>query len=670
MKMRCKLIAFGILLQIVMMTSASTTNQAYNIDNNYYTDITNPHDCENDDLYDLEPQADNYNVTQWKSFFDNEITNVMSVLNIPGMSLSVVNSTDILYKKGYGYASLEESKLVDPDTTIFRLGSVSKLFTWTAVMQVYEQGLIDFDEDINTYLTAFKIKEKFNQPITMKHLITHSAGFEADWIWNGDATEETLLSLEDYMIKFQPRRVSPPGETTSYSNYGAGLAAYIVTQVSGLDYETFIEENIFDPLKMNYSTFRQPFPEHLKNNFASEYAFDDNGEPVLGLTEFVLDPPAGGLATTASDVAKFMMAHLNNGTVDSEQIMQDETTHQMHQRLFSNDPRLSGWTYGFVDTNFRGVRILHHGGAVARSGGIIFLLPDLDIGVYLSYNSETILSTVVILANFLESFFTLEPFSILYPTSTEGLDKFAGKYIQAGVWETTPYKLERVIDHLEVRITNDGYLLFKGQKFVRVDDLLFRADNSFWYIAFRENKNGKITYLMQGGFTQVPYEKLRGVANPTVAWIHHISCMTFLGLIGLEYPIRKIIEKLRKKEYKLDIKETFASRSSYRLSIFTSLAYFTIMIAFFIILFADFESRKLSISLLNVVAFLPYLIIPFSGLLLVSAIYSWIKNEGSLRNRILTSSNLIITGFHLWFIFFWNIVGFLFNYGVWIPYLG
>ncbi|MCK5159243.1 MAG: beta-lactamase family protein, partial [Candidatus Heimdallarchaeota archaeon] len=127
----------------------------------------------------------------------------MNYLKIPGMALSVVNSTNILYNKGYGYASLEENKTVNPDTTIFRIGSVSKLFTWTAVMQLYEQGLLDLDEDVNTYLSAFKIKKKFNQPITMKHLLTHSAGFEADWIWNGDATEETLLSLEDYIIQFQ-----------------------------------------------------------------------------------------------------------------------------------------------------------------------------------------------------------------------------------------------------------------------------------------------------------------------------------------------------------------------------------------------------------------------------------------------------------------------------------
>ncbi len=670
MKLSYKLTVSGILLLIVLITSVSATNQANSLEDNQFTDINPHYVCGNDDIDNLELQADNYNITQWKSFFDNEISSVMSVLNIPGMSLSIVNSTHTLYKKGYGYASLEESKLVDPDTTIFRLGSVSKLFTWTAVMQVYEQGLINFDEDVNTYLTAFKIKEKFNQPITMKHLITHSAGFEADWIWNGDATEETLLSLEEYVIKFQPRRVSPPGETTSYSNYGTGLAAYIVTQVSGLDYETYVEENIFNPLKMNSSTFRQPFPEQLKNNFSSEYAFNENGEPVLGLSEFVLDPPAGGLATTAADVANFMMAHLNNGTLDSVQIMEDETTHQMHQRLFANDPRLSGWAYGFVDTNYLGVRILHHGGAVARSGGIIFLLPDLDIGVFMSYNSEPVISTASILIEFLHNFFTLEPFSILYPTSTEGLEKFAGKYMQAGVWETTPYKLERVVDYLEVKITDSGYLLFKGQKFVKVDDLLFRADNSYWYIAFRENKNGKITYLMQGGFTQVPYEKANGIANPTAAWVHLIFCMTLLGVIGFEYPIRKLVEKLRKNERKLEERETFISKSSYRLSIFTSLAYFSIMCLFFIVLFVDFESRKVGISILNVIAFLPYLIIPFSGLLLVSTIYSWIKNEGSLRNRILTSSCLIVTGFHLWFIFFWNIVGFLFNYGVWIPYLG
>ncbi|MFW9853272.1 MAG: serine hydrolase domain-containing protein, partial [Candidatus Thorarchaeota archaeon] len=196
LNIKLKLIISCTLILIFALISPSLLIQTIKTDNNRLIENDPYYVCENNEIKNLEPQADNYNTTQWKSFFDNEITNVMSVLNIPGMSLSIVNSTHLIYKKGYGYSSIEESKLVDPDTTIFRIGSVSKLFTWTAVMQVYEQGLIDFDEDVNTYLTAFKIKEKFNQPITMKHLITHSAGFEADWIWNGDATEETLLSLE------------------------------------------------------------------------------------------------------------------------------------------------------------------------------------------------------------------------------------------------------------------------------------------------------------------------------------------------------------------------------------------------------------------------------------------------------------------------------------------
>ncbi|MCG3216295.1 MAG: serine hydrolase, partial [Candidatus Heimdallarchaeota archaeon] len=247
----------GILILITVMAPFITGNQDNKPDIDLFTNQPNfiLGDEEVNEINSLREkseneriQLDNYNISQWQSFFDNEFASVMNALKIPGMALSVVNSTNILYNKGYGYASLEESKLIDPNTTLFRIGSVSKLFTWTAVMQLYEQGLLDLDEDVNTYLSTFKIKNKFNQPITMRHLITHSAGFEADWIWNGDATEETLLSLEDYVIKFQPRRVSPPGETCSYSNYGASLAGYIVTQISGLDYDNYIEENIFIPL--------------------------------------------------------------------------------------------------------------------------------------------------------------------------------------------------------------------------------------------------------------------------------------------------------------------------------------------------------------------------------------------------------------------------------------
>ena len=665
---------------IIITATSMLASQANISDNNLFSEKSNLIMLNNEsskrnvldtDKENNNYQFNNYNISQWKSFFDLEFASVMYSLKIPGMSLSIVNSTDILYIKGYGYADVDEYKLVDPNSTIFRLGSVSKLFTWTAVMQLYEQGLLDLDEDVNTYLTSFKIKKKFNQPITMKHLLTHSAGFEADWIFNGEATEETLLSLEDYVIKFQPKRISPPGETCSYSNYGTNLAGYIVTQISGLDYDTYIEENIFKPLQMNSSTFRQPFPEHLKDNFTSVYSFDNEGMPILSYSEFVLAPPSGGLASTAFDMAMFMMAHLNNGTVNSVRILEESTAQLMHQRLFSNDPRIDGWTYGFVDTTYRGIRIIHHGGAVTRSGGIVFLMPELDIGIYLSYNTETVLSTVSILANFLEAFSFLEPFSILYPDISvrEDLKRFEGKYFQAGVWETTPFKSERIIEYLEVKISGEGFLLFNGLKYVEVDDLLFRVYNSDIYIAFRENENGKIIYLMKGGFIQVPYPRATGIANPTVAWVHMLLCLSFLFLISLEFPIRKIIGKFSKKESNQELNITFVSKTTYRLSVYTSFAYVIHIALIFLALFVDFGTNKQNITVLNVIVFLPILIIPFSGFLMILTIYSWIQKEGTLKNRILASSNLIVTGFHLWFIFFWNFVGFLFNYGVWIPYL-
>jgi CubicO group peptidase (beta-lactamase class C family) len=681
MKLNSKYTIIGILALIMMTTSFVYSNQSNESNTSFSTNMSdnifedfNPINANtlDENLEETSYQLETYNISQWQSFFDNEMSSVMNDLNIPGMSLSVVNSTNILYCKGYGFADVNEGKLVNPNSTIFRIGSVSKLFTWTAVMQLYEQGLLDLDEDINTYLSAFKIKEKFNLPITMRDLMTHSAGFEADWIWNGDATEETLLSLEEYVIKFQPRRVLPPGEACSYSNYGTSLAGYIVTQLSGLDFDSYVEQNIFIPLGMSSSSFRQPFPEHLKDNYTEVYSFNEDGEPVLSYSELVLAPPAGGLATTALDVALFMMAHLNNGSVDSAQILQQATAEQMHQRLLANDPRLdSGWAYGFVDTTYKGVRILHHGGAVARSGGIIFLIPQFDIGIYMSYNTETVISTVAILANFLERFFPLEPLSYISPSSSsiEDLERFAGIYNQAGVWETTPLKIERVVDYLEVEIDNDGFLIFKGYKFVEVDDLLFRAYNSYWYIAFRENENGEITYLLQGGFTQVPYKKTRGIATPINAKIH-MSCIILLFLIGIEYPIRILIEKLRKQKFDQKRTETLISKYSYRFSIFTSFAYSFHLALIFIMLFADFGTNKQFVTALNIVAFLPVFIIPFTGLLLITTLYSWIKNEGTLKNRIIASINLTVTGFYLWFIFFWNFIGFFFNYGVWIPYLG
>jgi len=241
--------------------------------------------------------------------------------DIPGGVVVVVKDGEVLTERGFGYADIATRKPVDPESTLFRAGSVSKVFTWTAVMQQVEAGKIDLDADINQYLD-FRIPERDGEPITMRHLMTHTAGFE-EVLKNLYAADSTRVRpLGAFLKDWTPHRVHPAGEQSAYSNYGATLAGYIVERVSGESFNAYVARHIFAPLGMSHSTFEQPLPANLGQHMSKGYA--DSSRQPKGF-ELINVAPAGSLSASGDDMARFMIAHLMNGTYRGAQILQPET---------------------------------------------------------------------------------------------------------------------------------------------------------------------------------------------------------------------------------------------------------------------------------------------------------------------------------------------------------
>ena len=228
----------------------------------------------------------------------------------------MVVDNKLFFAKGYGYADVEAKKPVDPDATMFRIGSVSKLFTWTAVMQLVEQGKLDLDADINQYLTEFKIPTTYPQPITLKNLLTHTPGFEDQVIGLFAHDPDEISPLGQLLARDLPARVRPPGELASYSNHGTALAGYIVPEVSGVPWEDYIEQNLLKPLGWTIRPCVSPAPTSCRPRCpratsSSEGQFKEQG------FEYVPAAPAGSMSASAADMARFMIAHLQNGRYES-----------------------------------------------------------------------------------------------------------------------------------------------------------------------------------------------------------------------------------------------------------------------------------------------------------------------------------------------------------------
>jgi len=298
---------------------------------------------------------------------------------IPGAVVVVVKDGQPVTMRGFGYADVKARKPVDPDTTLFRPGSVSKLFTWTAVMQQVQAGKIDLDKDINTYLD-FKIPEKFGKPITMRHLMTHTAGFAetAKYLINFD--KQPPMPLDKALSRWVPERIYAPGTMPAYSNYGASLAGYIVQRVSGEPFNQYIQRHILQPAGMQHSTFVQPLPAQFAPTMSQGYEYGSDKPQAY---EVIPLAPAGALAATGADMGRFMIAHLANGGP----LLTPATAKQMYAPAANAYSALPGMALGFYHEDRNGLNIVGHGGDTVYFHSDLHLFVDKNVGLYVSLNS-------------------------------------------------------------------------------------------------------------------------------------------------------------------------------------------------------------------------------------------------------------------------------------------
>jgi CubicO group peptidase (beta-lactamase class C family) len=319
-----------------------------------------------------------------EAFFDGIIPLQLERSDVAGASVLVIKDGQVLLEKGYGYSDVKQKKPVDPNTTMFRLASISKLFTWISVMQLAEQGKLNIDADVNQYLD-FQIAPAFGKPITLRNLMTHTGGFEEEGRDVIVTDPKRSPTLRDFLIQNQPRRMYPPGTIPAYSNYGVGLAGYIVQRVSGEPFENYVTEHIFQPLGMTHSSFSQPLPGTL-TPLVSEGYDSPSDKPVIGF-ELFNPAPAGGISSTASDMGRFGQALLNGGELDGKRILKSETLNEMWTRQFAASNQMPAMDMGFYQTWRNGLRFIGHGGDLVAFHSLFAVEPKEKLIIFVSYNS-------------------------------------------------------------------------------------------------------------------------------------------------------------------------------------------------------------------------------------------------------------------------------------------
>jgi len=465
-----------------------------------------------------------------EAFVDGVVEPLMKNNNSPAGTVAIARHGELVFAKGYGFQDLDKRIPVDPYVSMFRPGSTSKLFTWVAVMQQVEQGKLDLDTDVNTYLKTFKIKDTFDQPITLRNIMTHTPGFE-DGAMGYLIAEDTsrVVPLAEAMAKYQPARVNPPGKQTSYSNYATSLAGLIVANVSGLEFTDYIQKNILDPLGMDHSSFVEPLPEDLEPDMTVSYKSEKGRlteQPFEIIANFA---PAGALSSTSIDMIKFGQAILNGGELNGVRILKQETVDEMLSEQFSHDPRLMGMGLGFYATDYNGFRVMGHGGDTRWFHSYLGIDAENDLTFFVSFASS---GGSPVRSSFAPAFYQeLYPREEAPPVPPEGFFERAGKYAgDYGFWRNNFSKIEKamgVASSLKIIPTKENTLILtfsgKAKQYVEVEKNLFREQDSGYslvpgisprYLAFQENDKGEITGFIMDGLPFMSLRKLPAYETP------------------------------------------------------------------------------------------------------------------------------------------------------------
>ena len=475
---------------------------------------------------------------------------------IPGAVVVVVKDGQPLTMRGFGYSDLKAQTPVDPELTLFRPGSVSKLFTWTAVMQLVQAGKLNLDADVNSYLD-FRIPPKDGKPLTLRNLMTHTPGFSETAKYLIDFGEKKPAPLGKVLSRWVPERIYAPGEIPAYSNYGASVAGYIVERVSGEPFNQYVQRHIFTPAGMTHSSFDQPLPAMLRPLLSKGYK-PGTGEPqpyeVIGMA------PAGALSASGADMGRFMIAHLNHTLINPA------TAQLMYSNVNRPFPDLPAMALGFYHEDRNGLNIVGHGGDTVFFHSDLHLFLDKNVGLYISMNSvgkdgAAHALREELLQQFTDRYFPA-PAQNLPTASTAKADGavMSGHYVSSRAGGFNFLRLAALLGETTVGIDKDGNLIASSitdlsgspRKWREVKPFLWKEVNGADYLQAVRAPNGGIKM-----FSITPYapiiEFVPAPGSLNAGWIFPVGAIALLILIiaALGWPIVALVR--RKYKYQPEI---------------------------------------------------------------------------------------------------------------------
>jgi CubicO group peptidase (beta-lactamase class C family) len=607
----------------------------------------------------VQGQTPNFDSLKVSSFVDSLFKKGVNEGYIPGGIIGIVHQNQTVIANAYGYANIENKISVDFNSTRFQLGSVGKLFTAIAVLKEVEKGRLSLDLDVNTYLKEFKVDNFKNQPITLRHLLTHSAGLNERLIGYAARSKNDLTPLGEHLKDRMPKTYTAPGTAVSYSNYGFGLAGHLVELSSGKGFVDYINDEIFQQLGMSSATYE--LPNENERGFAIGYDLNEQFDKVKPFSRHVI--PAGSVAATGADLIKFLKAILN----EERRLLSLESFELLKTEQFTMHSLLTGNAFGIEMQNFNGHTGAGKAGVIPGFLAYITYLPQYEFGMFTAVNTQT--------DNFLEHFtaaftdqFLPEKTVFKTPVVNVELAKFTGVYrVNRYNRNTVEDVFELVAGTFKIGSVADSALWCyhngKVQYYKPIEPLVFQnteMPNS--YMVFKQGENGKVSQVFRNEIAagiNVPsvYEKLPwyDTVNFINEYYGFIPIFVFTFLLAPFYWLMIWLIR-RKKESFMEGKTL--QKSSKIIALLLSLAFVAHLLFSLIPLFRAGIGIMYGIpNSIQIVQGFTFLLPVLLVILMYRTFKIWIKKESRLATRIYYSLFTVCALIHVLFLNHWHFIG-------------
>ncbi|MBO8156358.1 MAG: serine hydrolase [Bacillaceae bacterium] len=476
------------------------------------------------------------------SFFQEKLNDA----EIPGAVIVLIKDGEAVLTKGYGYADINH-KIPMSSKTLMNNGSISKIFTATSMMQLYEEGRLKLDQDIKSYLKHPGIVNDLPDNITVHQLLTHTSGLAHRGLGTAVSNQNSLPSLSEYLSSDVIHQIADSGEAMIYSSIGIALLGHLIEEVTNETYDQYVTQHIFLPLEMNHSSTRQTLPPDVKKKIMKRYHL--NGNSFLEYSKDYLStiPPAGGFYVTAEDMEKFLLFHINKGKMANGQLLKAETMNKMHEQQEAQHESLRGRTYGFAEMFMNGERFIFQDGGIPGTDLRLFLAPEHKFGFFLAYNTN----------NYeVKKEFTSEVVDFLFPPTEKNLmgnliekhvqsngSRWDGQYSMLSYSSNSIEKFLSLFQQIPVR-SNGKELIFGSIRYDALKHGVFKRSDQQEYLITDQSRDGNsMIYRGTASYKKLHWYETNGF---------HFSILAFCLLVFIGTLITVLIRKykLKNQEFK------------------------------------------------------------------------------------------------------------------------